>query len=133
MEVGTVEMVSVEWIMDNLFASVDGFGDYGQVDLERLIRTKATDYGFGNLVGTILDKGFRVPIVLDLGWNGEGTVTLGNGHHRLSAAILLVLDEIPVFWAYEDYMSSRHSDTEEVCEYEEWEDLRDFLDQELWS
>ena len=112
MIVGTVEMVSPAWIMQNATNSVDGFRDGDSVNYEKMIDTKANDYGFGNLVATILSEGFRIPIVLDLSYSGEGTITHGNGHHRMAAALLLCLDEIPVYWAEGDYMSSHISSPE---------------------
>lgn len=125
MTTGTVEMVSVEWIMQNLYHSVDGFTeDAGGVDFAEMIHEKACDRGFGDLCYTIATKGFRVPIVIDKTWEENG-LTQGNGHHRLSAAILMVLDEIPVYWSEGDYMSSRHSDTEEPLTDTEWSGLED--------
>lgn len=59
---------------------------------EGLIRVKASDTGFGHLVESILENGFdhNSPI----GFNPiHGIIT--EGHHRIVAAILLCLDEIP--------------------------------------
>lgn len=58
---------------------------------EDIIRTKAADSGFGGLLNAIMANGFdpNSPIGFS-----NGCIT--EGHHRLTAAILLCLDEIPV-------------------------------------
>lgn len=111
---GQVEMVSVEWLMNNLTHSVDGYSYDGGLNYEGMIKNKGGDCHFGNILHTITTVGFRVPIVVDLVYSGSGTLTLGNGHHRMTAAILLVLESIPVYWAENNYMSSDKSDTEEL-------------------
>ena len=76
--------------------------DFGDVDIDdnnahtgwwqEIIRVKSADTGFGALVNAILQNGFdpESPV----GWDPEdGTIT--EGHHRIVAAILLCLDEIP--------------------------------------
>lgn len=132
MQHGTVEMVSVEWIMQNTTDSIDGFGDVDEdhqpfVNYKWLVENKATDSCFGDLVGTILENGFRVPIVLVQNYYNDGDLMHGNGHHRMAAAILLCLDEIPVYWnnarLNRGYMCSDRTDTEEVLVDTEWADL----------
>lgn len=55
-----------------------------------VIETKSTDSGFGHLVHSIIDFGFVEGS--SIGWdNGY----LNEGHHRIVAAILLGLDEVP--------------------------------------
>jgi hypothetical protein len=131
MLIGNVEMVSVEWIMQNSQSSVDGFSDFeGGVDYEFMLRSKTTDSNFGHIIGTIINRGFRVPIVMCPDRRGGG-LTHGNGHHRMCAAILLGLDEIPVYWAEDDYMSSHESEKEELGHYQEWDELCVEMD-ELW-
>lgn len=58
-----------------------------------IICSKASDSGFGGLLNSIMAKGFdpNSPIGFDA---GTGCIT--EGHHRLVAAILLGLDEVPV-------------------------------------
>lgn len=120
---GTVEMVSVEWILKNSEWSVDAVVSDGSVDYLKMAQRKGSDYGFANLVSTIMTKGFRVPIVLCLNYQSytmdePKNVVHGNGHHRMVAALLLFLDEIPVYWsdysAYRDYMVTSHSESEPV-------------------
>lgn len=123
---GTVEMVSPTWIMKNATYSVDGFDNGDGIDYQWMIDEKGNDYGFGTLVGNIMEDGFRVPIVLDIAYSGQ-FVTHGNGHHRFVAALLLCLDKIPVYWAEDDYMSEDVSDTEEVRNVSGWWEGHDFL------
>ena len=118
-------MVPVGWLLNNIENSVDGFEIPGRlgVDWQAMIEQKSFDADFWPLVGTIINYGFRVPIVVrkDVdGWNYQ----LGNGHHRLTAAILLGLDEIPVYCPrlQEGYMCLDKSDTETLdYDSEEWE------------
>lgn len=139
MQVGTVEMVDVEWIMQNATDSVDGFSDYDGVgvDYDELVRNKATDYSFGNLIATILDRGFRVPIVLVRNFHGDPeSVVHGNGHHRMAAAILLCLSEIPVYWAdgkTEGYMVPGVSDSEGLLYATVWETLAEELSEVFYA
>jgi len=131
---GTVEMVSVEWILQSLGASVDGYGAGDGVDFARMIAYKSGDSCFGPLVKAIIETGFRVPIVIALNRDGV-EFTLGNGHHRVVAAILLVLDQIPVYWSdYQedgDYMASETSAPDEYAldrtSNTPWSDLHDEL------
>lgn len=141
MKHGTVEMVSVEWIMQNTTDSIDGFGATDEehrpyVDYGYLVRSKATDHCFGDLVGTIMERGFRVPIVLVQNYYAEGDLMHGNGHHRMAAAILLGIDEIPVYWndarKSRGYMCSDRTDTEEVLHGTEWSDLAYELEEVLY-
>lgn len=140
MKHGTVEMVSVEWIMQNTTNSIDGFDDYTEdhtstVNYQWMVKNKATDGCFGDLVGTILERGFRVPIVLVSNYYAQGDLMHGNGHHRMAAAILLALDEIPVYWndasINRGYMCSDRTDTEEVVRGTEWRTLADELEEVL--
>ena len=122
MRTGHVEMVSVEWLLNNIVYSVDGFDSYDEndnkaVDFEGMISYKASDGHIGALTNTIVKHGFQVPICL---YNpfGDERIGLGNGHHRLAIAILLVLDQIPVYWSDGDYMSTHATDTKEF-DYDE--------------
>jgi len=57
---------------------------------QHLISNKAADSGFGHLVDSILEHGFAESSAV--GWY-DGEIT--EGHHRLVAAILLGMDEVP--------------------------------------
>lgn len=120
---GEVEMVSVEWIMQNSQGSVDAVTDeYGNVDYLKMVQRKGSDPHFPALVSTIMDRGFRVPIVLCLNYKPMFSdepakqVVHGNGHHRFVAALLLMMDTIPVYWsdhsATRDYMCTKTSESE---------------------
>lgn len=116
MKIGHVEMVSVEWLMQNLMVSVDGFtiedDCYNNIGInyEWMLREKTKDRSFPYLLATVEENGFRVPICVQ-----PELMQLGNGHHRLSLAILTVIDEIPVYWSdSSDYMASHTTDTEEL-------------------
>ena len=137
---GTVEMVSVEWAMKNLVDSIDGYGTGngpGTVDFGRMVWYKSSDSQMGDLLATIMERGFRVPVCFyrDIYWDGWA---LGNGHHRMAAAILLCLDEIPVYWAGEGegYMAGDKTETEGLVDGDrglaEWlgEELRSLLSAE---
>lgn len=115
---GQVEMVSVEWILKNAESSVDAvtFPD-GSVDYLKMARRKGSDSQFPALVSTIMERGFRVPIVLCLDYEtSDGVfknVVHGNGHHRMIAALLLALDEIPVYWSkFDGFMCIGKSESE---------------------
>lgn len=56
-----------------------------------VISNKAADSGFGHLVDNILENGWHPDSAV--GWDGE---RINEGHHRLVAAILLGMDEVPV-------------------------------------
>lgn len=109
--------------------------DMGGIDWEEILANKVSHAHFDNLCDTLMREGFTMPIVLsdnNAANNGYGQgYTLGNGHHRLCAAILLGIDEIPVvitsgdFWCFED----SHDDSWDCGErsYEYWGMLRDNL------
>lgn len=95
-------MTPVTEILKNVRYSVDfgGISCYaGETeDAQRtafwkdLLRVKSSDTGFGALVAAILEKGFdrNSPI----GWD-TSDCSITEGHHRLAAAILLGMDEVP--------------------------------------
>lgn len=94
------KMVSVAEILQTVEYSCD-FGFVSEypgdtIDDQRtrfwadVIETKAGDTGFGHLVNSIIENGFTSAI----GWN-ERTKGITEGHHRLVAAILLGMDEVP--------------------------------------
>lgn len=97
-------MSDVTWMkVTDILQNVTGSCDYlDHDDMEsdddvrtefwlEMLRTKCNDTGFGHLVESIMRDGF----------NPEGAITwrkgyIYEGHHRIAAAILLCLDEIPV-------------------------------------
>lgn len=74
--------------------------DFGSFDMSHfhdesewlmdIFARKAADTGFGYLVDSILTDGWDEESVI--GFNHRGTIT--EGHHRLTAAVLLCLDSI---------------------------------------
>lgn len=118
--VHTVTNVSVEWILKNVEASIDGFTQCSQcgdtyscncsidtpteVNWEDMIESKFSECTEG-FIDSVVAEGFRKPICLY--WRNERWGQ-GNGHHRLALAILLGMDEIPVVFSFNphEYMMS---------------------------
>jgi hypothetical protein len=89
------EMVKVKEIIKNATES----GDFGEFDgsvrsWKMLLMHKLGDRQVPALIRAIQTEGFNVPIYLDRD-DSDGWI-IGNGHHRLSVAILLGMDEVPV-------------------------------------
>ena len=117
--------VPVEWIMKNLAGSADRCvyqdedyfdGSYTEDQNDRMIMdlVKYKKNACAPHIETIGREGFRVPIVINVcKWTGE--FSLGNGHHRFTSAILMVLPEIPVLFATDnDWIHSDVSEGEEL-------------------
>jgi hypothetical protein len=91
----TIETVSVPWILDHLTDAVD-VPNYDEYFIVRLVISKL-DFALCQLIDCVLDQGLTVPIALC--WDRKNDkLILGNGHHRFVLALLLCLDEIPVYW-----------------------------------
>lgn len=94
--------VPVKMLLQTITHSVDVYDLAGEDDWFDMIAQKMWDDSFWALVDTIPEKGFLYPICVqrkEWGW------VLGNGHHRLAAAILLGLDNVPVVFSDDgDYM-----------------------------
>ena len=124
--------VPVEWIMKNLAGSADrpdiqdtslNYDDeyvYTQEQDETMIQD-IVNYKVG-ACGAIIDiierEGFRIPIVINVcKWTEQ--FSLGNGHHRFTSAVLMFLQEIPVYFATDsDFMHMDISTGDEL----EWND-----------
>jgi hypothetical protein len=98
------EWVPVTEILQNVTYSCDFdyistyIDSYGEEDgylyfWNEVISTKASDSGFGYLVESIIENGFNPKGAI--GYDRH-TGEINEGHHRLVAAILLCLDEVPV-------------------------------------
>lgn len=96
------KMMKVKTILKTVMGSCD-FEDVADYDgktmgvkrtnfWKEVIAVKSKDTGFGYLVESIIENGFTGSAI---GWNPE-TKEITEGHHRLVAAILLGLDEVPV-------------------------------------
>lgn len=103
--------VPVEWIMQNVEASIDIEGDDWLLGLF----THKAPYCASH-IRNIEENGFRVPIVIQIRrtWGGREYFCMGNGHHRLTSAILLALDVIPVYFSTGDYMCTEVSASEDL-------------------
>lgn len=83
--------------LTDILANVRNSSDFDEFDgspdsWKMLMKSKLSDYWVPALIREIQEKGFNVPIYLDKTYKGNWDV--GNGHHRLSVAILLGLDEV---------------------------------------
>lgn len=74
-----------------------------------LVESKASDSGFGHLIDSILRHGF---VNSTVGWDGE---SINEGHHRIAAAILLCIDEVPVTRYGSDWWNKTKRDFEVVA------------------
>lgn len=121
----TVTNVSVEWILKNVNASIDGFtlcmcedaryeneetgycpdavckdGEQ-RMDWESMLNNKYWDFSDA-FIESIMENGVKSPICIVA--NDRGFMQ-GNGHHRLAMAIYLAMDTIPVVFSFtRDYM-----------------------------
>jgi hypothetical protein len=108
------EWTKVSEIIENL----SEFGDYGYLepldnpdDWREMLKEKLAHDQVPELIRRIQAEGFNVPIRLEK--RGPRDWYLGNGHHRLSVAILLGMDEIlttsEFSYAYDNYLYSKDS------------------------
>lgn len=96
-----VRMVSVRELLRNLTDSIDFFDLCSAQGWLDMLADKASDEEFPALLRALQAEGQLHPIVI-LEWygaNGEALWELGNGHHRLTAAILLGWDEVLVLFS----------------------------------
>lgn len=115
-------MMKVTEILQTVMSSVD-FSGVGEYDPERnweatddartefwkdVILVKSGDSGFQRLVDSILDNGWDPDSTV--GWDSHDKM-ITEGHHRLVAAILLGMDEVPV----SEYGSS---DSRGICAHD---------------
>lgn len=96
-------MTPIELILSRVTASLDFHNEF---NWWQVLAGKVSHDHFDWLCDEIRTNGFTIPIVIvkhdDENWS------TGNGHHRLCAAILLGLEEVPViftdgdYWRFED-------------------------------
>ena len=79
-----------------LIKALDGSCDIGTHDewLIDCFGDKATDDQFPALLASILENGLTLPLNVIL--NDYGEVIMGNGHHRLVAALLCGIEDISI-------------------------------------
>lgn len=127
-----LRMMSVADILRRATGSLDmGIRTVGGgLDWFAILAGKVSHAHFDNLCDTIMRDGFLLPIVLVRSGEtvfGKDTYTVGNGHHRLCAAILLGLTAIPVlindgdYWAFEESHDEEWNPGERSFDY--WEML----------
>ena len=113
----------------DLLNTLDGSIDVGDEDwIAGMFAEKVMDEQMGGLVESLLDRGLCTP--LNLVHDYYGKLIMGNGHHRLVAALLCGIEEIDVYvtgWIDHE-RSSEESDwtfAEKVCS--DFEFYRDHL------
>lgn len=103
-DTGLIVRLPLEWVLQNIVYSCDFYDMTHDDALIEMVSSKASDSGFGYLLDSILEKGFIRESPIGIQWlNGaedwRGNVQgiyISEGHHRLTAAILLAEDYI---WA----------------------------------
>lgn len=125
-----VTMMSVGEILRRANSS----GDLGSInnaeDWFGILAGKVSHDHFDWLCDKIDDEGFTIPIVIGTheDYDGEIAYTIGNGHHRLCAAILLGIDSIPVILTSSGFVWNDDSHDGNMDpgtpSYEYWELLR---------
>src|SRR5882757_6826079 len=94
----------IEWVLRHL----EEAGDFGLIsdydsDLHfwaTIIQSKAIDIGFLGMVDSLLTHGWKEALLMDVSYfEANPYLSISNGHHRLTAAILLCMDEVPM-WNY---------------------------------
>lgn len=103
----TGEMVPVRIV--DLLNTLDGSMDVGDDDwVAGMFAHKVLDYQMGGLVESLLNRGLCTP--LNLVRDCDGSLLMGNGHHRLVAALLCGIEEIYVYVT--DYIDHEKSSEE---------------------
>lgn len=128
-----IVMVSVEFILQVVqascdFGSIDEFMDEGMdIDDARtafwqhIIDYKSSDSGFVDLVNSYLEHGWAEGSAI--GWD-DSDFEITEGHHRLTLAILMGLDEVPTFkWG----INAPNAAGEHVAAHHGWGDKTPFL------
>lgn len=123
-----IQMMPVSWIMQNVTESVDIYST--PADLWRdMIKSKSYDSVILTLSDIVHEKGcFDDPICIT---RRGRSWCMGNGHHRMTTAILCALDEIPVALDLEDgdymlsHITSPYDSNQELSQ--RWTDQRDTI------
>ena len=82
--------------VSDLIKTLSGSCDYGDEGpwLMGIFNMKLADYEMGWLIDSVLENGLVTP--LNVIRRGNGNFRMGNGHHRLIAALLCGIEEIDV-------------------------------------
>jgi hypothetical protein len=121
----TLQMVKVLDLIKYLDESVD-VPTYQYEDRAQwwaAVVAEKNDFNLPILVDNIIREGFTTPICVVV---DEGEAIQGDGHHRLVASILLMLDEIPVWFTDDrtEYLPSESTGGGQLfgdIPYEDWE------------
>lgn len=97
-----IRSVAVRDLLRNLTDSVDGYDLGCPRGWQEMLAEKVADEEFPALLHALVAEGQRDPIAVAdwRGERGEPLWEMGNGHHRLTAAILLGWDEVLVVFTY---------------------------------
>lgn len=81
--------------------ALDGSADYYEKNdwIKACFRYKTTDATFPGILASILEQGLTLPLNA-VRW--DGSVLMGNGHHRLVAALLCGIETITIVVSDED-------------------------------
>lgn len=130
MDLSPVTVVSVEWILKNVTSSIDvgnvcsdcgsnpwycSCGAGIDVPWEHMLDYKLDDCDW-SFIESILNNGIVAPICLTHheSFNGD-YLEFGNGHHRMTIAILAMLENVPVVFAFDgDYMHTEVTQADDV-------------------
>lgn len=132
----TLKLMSIPEIMEMAKGSVDFQGMRGELNWWTIFSGKVSHSHFDAIVDEIQANGFGMPIVLCDRFD-DGNYLIGNGHHRLCAAILLGLWRIPVMVTVgsdrDDYMCQDDSMDDygrpmEGYSFEYWEMLSQWME-----
>ena len=113
---GSVETVNLIDLINTLDGSLD-CGDSAYW-IDYVFIEKVRDCQMSTIVNSILDAGMTCP--LNVIFDGN-TFIMGNGHHRLIAALLCGIEDIPIY-------VTRHTDWGK-SEIEDYDNMTDFEDQ----
>lgn len=111
LEMDAVNDIPVADLLKNVVYSVDMFSMKTEQDWLDMMKHKTYDWSFWALCDEIPVKGFLAPIGIQVKPNGKWV--LGNGHHRVAAAILLCLDSVKVYVS-DDPMNWQQTDPDGV-------------------
>lgn len=80
----------------DLLNTLDGSIDIGDDNwIAGMFASKVMDYQMGGLIESLLNRGLCTP--LNLVYDFHGKLIMGNGHHRIVAALLCGIEEIDVY------------------------------------
>lgn len=131
-----LRLMTIPEVLRMANGSVDFPGMVDGLNWGEIFSGKVSHSHFDAIVDTIQRDGFAMPIVLCDRQDGRGYV-IGNGHHRLCAAILLGLWRIPVmvsegpnrddFMCEADSADDWNAPIEGPTSFEYWDMIRDNL------